>query len=59
MINCLCVYFSGFSALEGYFGHFVSKGKLVIMVRIIFIVSSENHYFIKLLVGCSNLFYNR
>jgi len=59
VINCLCVHFNGFSVLEGYFGHFVSKGKLVIMVRIIFNVSSENHYFIKLLVGCSNLFYNR
>jgi len=44
VINCLRVYFNRFSVLEGYFGHFVSKGKLVIMVRIIFSVSSENHY---------------
>jgi len=44
VINCLHVYFNRFLVLEGYFGHFVSKGKLVIMVRIIFSVSSENHY---------------
>ena len=45
MINCLRVYFIMLSVLEGYFGHFVSKGKLVIMVRIIFLsVLTENHY---------------
>ena len=38
------VYFNRFSILEGYFGYFVSKGNLVIMVRIIFNVSSKNHY---------------
>jgi len=59
VINCLCVYFNRFSVLEGYFGHFVSKGKLVIMVRIIFSISSENHYFFRVLVGSSDLFYNR
>ena len=33
VLNCLCVYFGWDyynSVLEGYFGHFVSKGKLVI-----------------------------
>jgi len=38
------VYFNRILVLEGYFGHFVSKGKLVIMGRIIFSVSTENHY---------------
>jgi len=40
------VYFNRISVLEGYFGHFESKGKLVIMVRIIFDVSTENHYLV-------------
>ena len=40
------MYFNRISVLEGYFGHFESKGKLVIMVRIIFDVSTENHYLV-------------
>ena len=44
-LNCLCVYFNRISELEGYFDHFVSKGKLVIMMRTIFSVSTENYYF--------------
>jgi len=40
------VYFNRISVLEGYFGHFVSKGKLVIMMGIVFSVSTENHYLV-------------
>jgi len=35
LIAYVCI-LNRFSVLEGYFGHFVSKDKLVIMVRIIF-----------------------
>jgi len=31
--------------LEGYYSYFRLKGILVILVKVIFSVSSENHYF--------------
>jgi hypothetical protein len=35
--------------LEGYFGHFESRGNFVILPRIFFLVLSESGYFTKLL----------
>lgn len=52
MIVCILLSsgaFTWITVLEVYFGHLVGKGKMVILVRIILIIS-ENPYVTKLLV---------